>query len=209
MLILMFCSFVIIIASSFASSFCSFKCPLWGFLVVFCLLMKLISLSAFWVLFCFNKFLILSLSQHGSPPQVTTKTMKPLIKSKSNSYTITRASELRRKREDRVKRKAHAAERNASSYLSEDEQLESWKLHLNKLGLQLRDIQADGWGTGCEPWTLLFTSLLGLLLLRDGIGQSVQFNLYTPNLLGAIPVGVPLKKCLAAIICRGSMAVFL
>lgn len=66
----------------------------------------------------------------------------PVLKKKS--YTVTRSDKLQKRKAEIAARRAHAVERKASSYLSEDEQLMSWKLHLNKLGLEIRDIPADG-----------------------------------------------------------------
>lgn len=63
---------------------------------------------------------------------------------KSKSYTVTKAMHTQKKQSERVVRKAHAAERKGNSYLSDDEHISSWKIQLNKLGLEIRDIQADG-----------------------------------------------------------------
>lgn len=41
-------------------------------------------------------------------------------------------------------KRAHGAQRNGSTYMADDENLNSWKIQLNKLGLELRDIPADG-----------------------------------------------------------------
>lgn len=74
---------------------------------------------------------------------VTTFAM-PLSRSKSYSVTkLTRAELLRRKNEERAARKAHAAQRHITSYLSEDTD-NSWKIKLHKIGLEIRDIPADG-----------------------------------------------------------------
>jgi len=61
---------------------------------------------------------------------------------RSKTYTVTKSSQL--KVAERAIRKAHAAQRKQNSYLSEDENFSCWKLQLNKLGLELRDIPADG-----------------------------------------------------------------
>ncbi|XP_067945846.1 OTU domain-containing protein 3-like isoform X2 [Watersipora subatra] len=63
---------------------------------------------------------------------------------KKKSYNLVKYEQTQKRRAEQAARKAHASQRKAGSYLSEDEQLISWKLHLNKLGLELRDIPADG-----------------------------------------------------------------
>lgn len=48
------------------------------------------------------------------------------------------------RREERVVREAYRKERKATSYLADDENFPSFKVQLAKMGLQLRDIPADG-----------------------------------------------------------------
>ena len=55
-----------------------------------------------------------------------------------------RVNEMARKKEERSVRRAYRKEQKAQSYLSEDENFESFKVQLAKLGLQLRDMPGDG-----------------------------------------------------------------
>jgi OTU domain-containing protein 3 len=51
---------------------------------------------------------------------------------------------LPRKREERAMREAYRKEKKMVSYLADDENFPSFRVHLAKMGLQLRDIPADG-----------------------------------------------------------------
>lgn len=48
------------------------------------------------------------------------------------------------KREERAMREAYRKERKLESYLADDENFPSFRIQLQKMGLQLRDIPADG-----------------------------------------------------------------
>ena len=51
---------------------------------------------------------------------------------------------MARKKEERAIRAAHKKEKEAKKYLTDDENLGSFTVQLNKLGLELRDIPGDG-----------------------------------------------------------------
>jgi len=53
-------------------------------------------------------------------------------------------SQAQRQREQRAIKRAHASQRKAGTYLEDDEELGSWRIQLNKLGLEIRDIPGDG-----------------------------------------------------------------
>lgn len=46
--------------------------------------------------------------------------------------------------EQRAIKQAYGQQRRADSYLADDVSLGSWKVQLNKLGLEIREIPADG-----------------------------------------------------------------
>ena len=73
--------------------------------------------------------------------------VKKMAGSRSKKYTVTKSSHadaMQRKREERAMKRAHATQRKGNTYMADDENLNSWKIQLNKLGLELRDIPADG-----------------------------------------------------------------
>ena len=62
----------------------------------------------------------------------------------SGNVHIVRHDVVSRKREERMVREAYRREKKMSSYLAEDENFPSFKNHLAKIGLELRDIPGDG-----------------------------------------------------------------
>lgn len=51
---------------------------------------------------------------------------------------------LTQKRTEKAMREAYRKERKLASYLAEDENFPSFRIQMTKMGLQLRDIPADG-----------------------------------------------------------------